>query len=104
MALLSTVAVHAECYGEGQYVVFSEVDTDSDGDVHAKSWDTARSTYHVDTDTRPYRNGHEIESSDSDGNSYSIKAWTDSSGSHSEDSDGNICTITLTGQMIGCGQ
>ena len=40
----------------------SEVGTDSDGDVHAKSWDTDGNTYHVDTDTCPYRNGHEIES------------------------------------------
>lgn len=62
MALFSTVAVHAECYGEGQYMGCSEVGTDSDGDVHAKSWDTESNTYHVDTDTRPYRNGHEIES------------------------------------------
>jgi len=104
MALLMVSAAQAECYGEGEYMVCSDVDTDSDGDVHARSWDTQGNTYHLDTETRPYLNGHVVESTDSEGNSYSIKSWTDSSGSHTEDSEGNVCTITLAGQMIGCGQ
>lgn len=94
----------AECYGEGEYMVCSDVDTDSDGDLHARSWDTQGNTYELDTETRPYLNGNIVESTDSEGNSYSIKSWTDSGGSHTEDSDGNVCTITPTGQMIGCGQ
>ncbi|WP_323157578.1 hypothetical protein [Pseudomonas fulva] len=104
MALLMASAAQAECYGEGEYMVCSDVDTDSDGDVHARSWDTQGNTYHLDTETRPYLNGHVVESTDSEGNSYSIKSWTDSSGSHTEDSEGNVCTITPAGQMIGCGQ
>lgn len=104
LSLLSVTGVHAECYGEGEYTVCSDVETDADGDVHAKAWDTDGNTYQVDTESRPYLNGHVIESSDSDGNSYSIKTWTDRNGSHSEDSDGNVCTVTWTGQMIGCAQ
>lgn len=104
LAMLSAAGIRAECYGEGEYMVCSDVETDADGDVHARSWDTDGNTYQVDTESRPYLNGHEIESSDSDGNNYSIKTWTDSTGSHSEDSDGNTCTITRTGKMIGCDQ
>ncbi len=104
LGLAVASAAQAECHGEGEYVVCSDVETDDDGDVHAKSWDTQGNSYQIDTETRPYLNGHETQSSDSDGNSYSIRSWTDSSGSHSEDSEGNICTITPTGQMIGCGE
>ncbi|WP_205894410.1 hypothetical protein [Pseudomonas edaphica] len=121
--------VNAECFGEDEYMVCSDVETDADGDIHARSWDTdgntyhldtetrpyanghvvessdsEGNTYHLDTETRPYANGHVVESSDSEGNSYSIKSWSDSSGAHTEDSEGNVCTITPTGQMIGCGQ
>lgn len=103
LGLAVASAAQAECYGEGEYMVCSDVETDDDGDVHA-SWDTQGNSYQIDTETRPYLNGHETQSSDSDGNSYSIRSWTDSSGSHSEDSEGNICTITPTGQMIGCGE
>lgn len=99
-----SITVNAECFGEDEYMVCSDVETDADGDIHAQSWDTEGNTYHLYTETRPYANGHEVESSDSEGNSYSIRSWTDSRGAHSEDSEGNICTITPTGQMIGCGQ
>ncbi|MHC8334101.1 hypothetical protein [Pseudomonas sp. LB3P25] len=92
----------AECYGEGDYEVCSEVETDADGDIHAESWDTEGNTYSVDTETRAVGNGHEVKSSDSEGNEYSIKSWSDSSGAHSVDSDGNSCTITPAGTMIGC--
>jgi hypothetical protein len=104
LGMTAASVAHAECYGEGEYMVCSDVETDDDGDVHAKSWDTDGNTYQMDTETRPYLNGHETQSSDSDGNSYSIRSWTDSSGAHSEDSEGNICTITPSGQMIGCGE
>lgn len=96
--------VNAECFGEDEYMVCSDVETDADGDIHAQSWDTEGNTYHLDTETRSYANGHVVESSDSEGNSYSIKSWSDSSGAHTEDSEGNVCTITPTGQMIRCGQ
>lgn len=102
--MVLTSVAKAECYGEGEYMVCSDVDTDSDGDLHARSWDTQGNTYELDTETRPYLNGHIVESTDSEGNSYSIKSWTDSSGSHTEDSEGNVCTITPAGRMIGCGQ
>jgi hypothetical protein len=39
LSLLSVTGVHAECYGEGEYTVCSDVETDADGDVHAKAWD-----------------------------------------------------------------
>lgn len=61
-------------------MVCSDVETDADGDVHAKSCDTNGNTYQIDTESRLYVNGHVTESSDSDGNSYSIKTWTDDSG------------------------
>ncbi|MNJ19097.1 hypothetical protein D3C77_134140 [compost metagenome] len=104
LTMVVVAGAHVECYGEGEYMVCSDVDTDSDGDIHAKSWDTQGNSYQLDTETRPYRNGQLFESTDSEGNSYSIKSWTDSNGFHTEDSEGNVCTITPTGQMIGCGQ
>jgi len=100
--LAGSVSAYAECYGEGEYRVCSESETDSDGGIHARSWDTEGNTYHIDTETRSLRNGQEIISSDSEGNEYSIKSWSDSSGAHTVDSEGNSCTITRSGRMIGC--
>lgn len=51
---------------------------------------------------KPLGNGHETKSSDSEGNEYSIKSWSDSSGAHTVGSDGSTCTITPAGTMIGC--
>ncbi len=106
VALLALpVAAEAECIGEGDYRVCTESYTDSRDDTHIRSHDTMGNTYSVDTETRSYRgNGHEITSRDSMGNSYSVKSWSDSTGTHSIDSMGNRCTITRTGQVIGCGQ
>jgi len=100
--LAGSASTYAECYGEGEYSVCSESKTDSEGDIHARSWDTEGNSYHIDTETRSVGNGHEITSSDSEGNEYSIKSWSDSSGAHTVDSEGNSCTITPSGQMIGC--
>ncbi|HCS45770.1 MAG TPA: hypothetical protein DIW52_23610 [Pseudomonas sp.] len=100
--LAGAAGVQAECYGEGEYSVCSESVTDSDGDIHASSWDTEGNSYRIDTETRSVGNGHEVTSSDSEGNEYSIKSWSDSSGAHTVDSEGNSCTITPSGQMIGC--
>jgi hypothetical protein len=65
--------------------------------------DSTGITYSVDSDVYTGQNGDiSVRTYDSDGNSYDIKSWSDSSGVHTEDSDGNRCTITPTGQMIGC--
>lgn len=100
--LLVTPLAQAECYGDDEYTVCSDSETDTNGDLHVRSWDTSGNEYHVDTQTRAIGNGHEISSSDSEGNEYSVRSWSDSSGVHSEDSEGNTCTITPTGQTIGC--
>lgn len=45
--------VNAECFGEDEYMVCSDVETDADGDIHARSWDTDGNTYHLDTELGP---------------------------------------------------
>lgn len=102
LLLAGAPLAQAECYGDGEYSVCSESETDADGDMHARSWDTEGNEYHVDTQSRKVGNGHEVSSSDSEGNEYSVRSWSDSSGVHSEDSEGNSCTITPSGQTIGC--
>jgi hypothetical protein len=92
-----------ECYGEGEYEVCTSTTTDSNGDVQVESWDTEGNTYSVGTQTTHGADGDmEIKSYDSEGNSYSIRSFTDSVGSHTIDSEGNKCTITWEGEMIGC--
>lgn len=62
-------------------------------------------SYQVYTRIRDLRGGGtEIRSSDTEGNSYSVRSWSDSSDVHSVDSEGNRCTITSVGRVIGCGQ
>lgn len=96
---------HAECVGEPGYQVCSDSTTDSNGDIHARSYDTEGNSYSVDTNTtHDADGGTTISSSDSEGNSYNVRSWSDSSGIHSMDSMGNECTITPSGTMIGCGQ
>lgn len=92
----------AECYGSGSYRVCSNSYTDSKGNIHVKSYDSQGNSYHVDSESYQTSNGSVTTSSDSEGNRYSIKTWTDSQGTHTEDSEGNRCTITNTGTMIGC--
>lgn len=102
LLLIGAPLAQAECYGDGEYSVCSESETDADGDLHVRSWDTEGNKYHVDTQSREVGNGHEITSNDSEGNEYSVRSWSDSSGVHSVDSEGNSCTITPSGQTIGC--
>ena len=103
LALITTVNLAlAECFGEGEYRVCSDSYTDSDGDIHMRSWDSEGNTYNIDTESYTTPEGSSTRSHDSEGNEYSIRSWSDSAGYHSEDSEGNRCTITRTGQMIGC--
>lgn len=107
LSSLASLPAHAEieCIGEPSYRVCSESITDSNGKISIRSWDTDGNTYSVDTEPNFAPDGTgSIRSYDSEGNNYSIRSWRDSQGVHSEDSDGNRCTITPSGLMIGCGQ
>ena len=95
--------IHAECYGSGEYRVCSESYTDSSGNIQIRSWDSQGNTYSVNSETQRSRDGSTtIRSYDSQGNNYSVRSWSDSRGVHSVDSQGNQCTITKSGKMIGC--
>jgi hypothetical protein len=101
--LLISQSVCAECFGEGEYQVCSDSYTDSSGNIHARSWDTQGNNYSVDTESYRSPSGEStIRSYDSEGNNYSIRSWSDSTGVHSSDSEGNQCTITKSGIIIGC--
>lgn len=103
--VLMATSANAECFGEASYRVCSESHEDANGDFHVRSSDTEGNSYSVDTTTRTLAGGGtEIRSEDSEGNSYSVKSWSDSSGIHSLDSEGNECTITNSGALIGCGE
>ena len=93
----------AECFGNYPYRVCTDSYSDSQGNVHIRSYDSEGHSYSVDTESHNLGNGSsEISSHDSEGNSYSVHSWSDSSGVHSTDSEGNTCTITPSGTMIGC--
>jgi hypothetical protein len=103
--LASSIGARAECFGDYPYRVCTDTYTDSRGNTTVRSYDTMGNTYSADTRVRDLPGGGtEVRSSDSEGNSYSIRSWSDSSGAHTVDSEGNRCTITPTGRMIGCGQ
>jgi hypothetical protein len=107
--ILATVALgtaaHAECIGEAEYRVCTDSQTHPNGDLSVRSHDTLGNSYSLDTKSRDLPGGgQEIRSEDSEGNSYSLRSWEDAEGFHSVDSQGNRCTITRTGAMIGCGQ
>jgi|GEM_PF-4519554 len=94
---------YAECFGSGEYQVCSESYTDSSGDVHVRSWDNQGNSYGVNSESYTSPSGNTtVRSYDTEGNSYSVRSWSDSTGVHSEDSEGNRCTITTSGTMIGC--
>ncbi len=96
-------SVNAECFGEYPYRVCSDSYTDSKGNTHIRSYDSEGHSYSVDTESRNLGSGgSEISSHDNQGNSYSVRSWSDSSGVHSRDSEGNTCTITPSGTVIGC--
>jgi len=93
----------AECFGSGEYRVCSESYTDSSGNVQIRSWDSQGNSYSVNSETQRSRDGSTtIRSYDNQGNSYSVRSWSDSQGVHSVDSQGNRCTITKSGKIIGC--
>lgn len=104
LAVVCPIMSSAECIGDGDYRVCSESSVDESGNGYIRSWDTEGNEYRVDTESHSYGdNGIESTSSDSDGNSYSIKSWVDSNGdAHTTDSEGNECIITHTGVEIGC--
>ncbi len=105
LVALSPGMARAECFGDAPYQVCSDSYTDSSGDLHVWSSDSEGHSYSLDTSTTHLPGGGtEIQSDDSEGNHYSVKSWVDSDGVHSEDNEGNSCTITSTGQTIGCGQ
>ena len=95
--------VNAECFGDYPYQVCTDSYTDSQGNIHIRSYDSQGHSYSVDTENKKLENGGiEIKSHDSEGNNYSVRSWSDSNGVHSRDSEGNICTITTSGKIIGC--
>lgn len=105
LAIAGPAMAETECIGEAEYRVCTESFTDAAGNLHVRSYDNQGNSYSVGTETRDLAGGgQQIISQDSEGNSYSIKSWSDSSGAHSVDSEGNSCTITTTGQIIGCGE
>lgn len=94
---------HSECVGSGEYSVCSDSYTDASGDIHIRSYDNQGNSYGVDSSTNSTLKGDTtIRSSDTEGNKYSVRSWSDSTGVHSEDSEGNQCTITNSGAVIGC--
>jgi hypothetical protein len=92
----------AECFGEGEYQVCVDSYTDLNGDIHIQSSDSEGNEYRVDTESYSTDDETSIRSYDSEGNEYEVKSWSDSIGIHSEDSEGNSCTITYSGETIGC--
>lgn len=100
-----TASAYADCLGESDYRVCTDSYSGTNGDQHVRSYDTEGNNYSIDTETLRLPNGgQEVTSSDSEGNSYSIRSWTDRTGTHSVDTEGNECTITPSGTMIGCGE
>ena len=107
LILLVGNAAYAEttCYGEGAYQVCSTVTHRADGSITVTSGDTMGNNYRVDSEVQAQSNGDtKIRSYDNMGNSYSVESWTDSSGVHSRDSMGNVCSVLYDGNIIGCGQ
>jgi hypothetical protein len=100
--LIGTPACAEECFGEGDYRVCTDSYEDPQGNSHVRSWDTEGNTYGISTESYDTPSGSTIRSYDTEGNEYSIRSWSDEIGHHSEDSEGNRCTITHSGQMIGC--
>jgi hypothetical protein len=99
----ASVAVPASaettCYGEGA----STVTQSADGSMSVRTSDSSGNTYSLDSDVDTGQNGDmSVRTYDSEGNSYNLKSWSDSTGYHTEDFEGNRCTITHSGQSIGC--
>lgn len=100
---LSTVAMADECIGDYSYQTCTKSSTNAHGDDVIESYDTEGNSYSITSGSRDHSDGSsEVFSVDSEGNKYSIKSWCDNSGCHTSDSEGNTCTITNSGKMIGC--
>lgn len=92
-----------ECYGEGDYRVCTTTTTDADGNIEIRSTDSMGNSYSVGSSSYATPSGRSVvESSDSMGNTYRVESWSDATGVHSVDSMGNRCTITNSGETIGC--
>lgn len=92
-----------ECVGSDEYEVCTNTSESENGDTTISSYDTEGNNYSVTSGSRENADGStEVFSNDSDGRQYSLKSWCDSAGCHSSDSDGNTCTITNSGETIGC--
>ena len=96
-------AAETTCYGEGAYRVCTTVTQRADGSMSITSRSSTGHTYSINTEVdTSYDGTTRITSTDSTGNSYGIKSWSDATGSHSIDTEGNKCTLTHSGQWIGC--
>lgn len=92
-----------QCYGEGAYRVCSETYQDGKGNIQVRSSDSMGNSYSVGSEIETRADGStRVRSSDTQGNSYEIRSWSDRHGVHTVDTEGNRCTITPSGQMIGC--
>lgn len=98
-----TNVLASECIGSGAYRICTDSTKNSDGDETIRTHDNQGNSYSITSGNRDNPDGStEVFSVDSGGNKYSIKSWCGSSGCHTEDSEGNKCTITKLGEMIGC--
>lgn len=96
-------AAETTCYLEGANRVCTTVTQRVDGSVSTTSRSSTGETYSINTEVdTSYDGTTRITSIDSSGHSYGIKSWSDATGSHSIDTEGNKCTLTHSGQWIGC--
>ncbi|MBC8946967.1 hypothetical protein Xind_03511 [Xenorhabdus indica] len=92
-----------DCIGDGIYQVCTKSSQNMQGDDVIQSYDSEGNSYSITSGSRENSDGSsEVFSVDSEGNKFSIKSWCDSSGCHTKDSDGNTCTVTMSGEMVGC--
>ena len=95
-------AAETQCFGEGAYQVCTTTTIDANGNMTVSSSDTMGNSYEVNSESYSAGGRDIVRSYDSEGNSYQIESWSDASGVHTRDSEGNTCTITNSGLMIGC--
>lgn len=92
-----------ECYGEGNYRTCTTITEHPDGSMDVYSSDNMGNSYSSSTDVdTDWQGNTTVTSHDFEGNSYSVRSWSDSIGGHTSDSLGNDCTVTYSGEMIGC--
>ena len=102
VVISTQAAAQTECYGDYPYRTCVTTNTDSRGNVTIRA-SGAGGSYTVRSESYTGPDGSlNARSSDSEGHSYAVKSWCDSGGCHSRDTNGHTCTITRTGQMIGC--